>query len=297
MADSVVDVACSSCGARLVVPPTHRTTRCPYCDSPSVINRPVSADRPDPAFAIGFAVDRAKASLSFCDFLRRRRWAPAALRRATADRIEGVYLPAYLYSTIATSRYRAVIGENYTVTEYDSKNKRTRQVTKTEHRPLDGTHRCYVDDVVVTASSGISNDELAVVEPFDLADLRRFEPALISGWTAEEPTLSRDASLELARSEARAGVLGGMHAFMPGDSHHDLHATTELRDEAMDLVLLPLWVCAVRWRRDREPVRLLVNGQTGAVAGDVPVSWAKIAAVVGAGLTLIGLAVILGTLW
>ncbi len=103
-------------------------------------------------------------------------------------------------------------------------------------------------------------------------------------------------SLELAQEESRADVVRRLHAFMPGDSHHNLQSTTEFTDEAMDLTLLPIWVCAVRWRKDTPPIRLLVNGQTGKTAGDVPVSWAKIAAVVGAGLALIGLGIILGAL-
>jgi hypothetical protein len=153
-----------------------------------------------------------------------------------------------------------------------------------------------VDDLVVTASEGIPNTELEAVEPFDLSDIRRFSPAMISGWSSEEPSLSRDDSLELARRESREEVRRRLAAFMPGDSHHRLEAVTELTDEAMDLVLLPVWVCAVRWRRDRAPIRLLVNGQTGRVAGKIPVSWAKIAAVIGTGLALIGLGLILGAL-
>lgn len=296
MALAPLELSCESCGAELVVEPIHRTARCPYCDSPSVIDRPATADRPDPAYVIGFAIDGNRARTLLRGYLKRRRWAPQSLRRATAERVEGVYLPAYLYSSIADSRFRASIGENYTVTEYDAKKKARRRVTKTEFRTLEGSHRCYSDDLVVTASKGIPNSELAAVEPFDLGGLRRFSSAMISGWTAEEPSLSRDASLELARQESRADVVRRLDAFMPGDSHNNLQSATELTDEAMDLTLLPIWVCAVRWRKDRPPIRLLVNGQTGKTAGDVPVSWAKIAAAIGVGLTLIGLGIIFGAL-
>jgi hypothetical protein len=57
-----------------------------------------------------------------------------------------------------------------------------------------------------------------------------------------------------------------------------------------------VWVCAVRHHPQKEPVRLLVNGQTGAVHGRVPVSWGKIAAAVGVGLALLTLLVLLGRL-
>jgi len=190
----------------------------------------------------------------------------------------------------------AEIGENYTTTEFDVRRKSTRRVTKTEFRSLQGSHRCYVDDRLVTASAGIPNVELEAVEPFDLGDLRRFAPAMISGWTAEEPSMTREASLELARSESRKTIIKRLRAFMPGDAHRSLRASTTLTDEAMDLVLLPVWVCAVRWRRDREPIRLLVNGQTGRVAGSVPISWAKVAAILGAAIAVIGLSLVFGAL-
>jgi len=293
---SVIELSCESCGAKLVVEPTHRTARCPYCDSPSVVDRPASADRPDPVFVIGFAIDRVRARGLLRSYLHGRRWAPQALRRATAERAEGVYLPAYLYSAVADSTYRAEIGENYTTTEYDAKRKSMRQVTKTEYRTLEGSHRCYADDLVVTASEGIPNAELEAIEPFDLGGLHRYAPAMISGWTSEEPSITHEESLELAREESRQAVRRRLRAFMPGDSHRGLRASTELTDEAMDLVLLPVWVCAVRWRKDRPPIRLLVNGQTGKAAGKVPVSWAKIAVVIGVGIAAIALAVLIGTL-
>lgn len=296
MAVSPLELACASCGAKLVVAAAERTARCPYCDSPAVVDRPATPDRPDPVFAIGFQVDRDRARELLRRHLRRRRWAPRAVREAATDRVDGVYLPAYLYTAVADSRFRAEIGEDYTVTEFDARRRRTRQVRRTEHRSLEGPHSCLVDDLLVTASGGIGNAELEAVEPFELGELRRFGPAVVSGWAAEEPTLTREASLEMARDEARRQVMGKLRAFMPGDSHRGLTASTLLTDEAMDLVLLPVWVCAVRWRSDRPPVRLLVNGQTGRVAGAVPVAWGRIAAVAGAGLALLALLALLARL-
>lgn len=296
MALAPLELSCESCGAKLVVEATRRTARCPYCDSPSVIDRPATADRPDPVFAIGFSIDGNRARQNLRSYLKAHRWAPDALRRATAEGVEGLYLPAYLYSAVADSRYRALIGENYTEMEFDAKKKTTRRVTKTEYRELEGRHRCYVEDLFVTASEGIPNVELEGIEPFDLGGLRRYAPAVISGWISEEPSLGRDASLELAREESRQSVSGRLRAFMPGDSHSQLQTATDLTDEAMDLVLLPVWVCAVRWRPDGPPIRLLVNGQTGEVAGDVPVSWAKIAGVIAAALGVVGLAALVGAL-
>jgi hypothetical protein len=285
-----VESACESCGARIVVETLARTARCPYCDSPSVVDRPATADRPDPMFAIGFSVDRGRAGNLARSFLRRRKLAPFGLERAAPEKVEGVYVPAYLYSALAVTRYRARIGEDYWVTEVsrDSKGRtRVRRERKTEIRDLEGPHRTYIGDVLVTASRGIPNDDLEAAEPYNLEELRRYEPGLVSGWAAEEPSLSHEESLELARQEGTTQVGRMLRAFLPGDSTRGLDHSTGFENESLDLTLLPMWIFAMRYAADRPPVRLLVNGQTGEVWGKVPTSWAKICLVAAVALGLL----------
>ena len=294
-----LEISCGSCGAKIVVEPVQRTSRCLYCDSPAVIDRPATTDRPDPVFAIGFSVDRQGALARVREFLRRRKLAPKGLRRAVAEKVRGVYAPGYLYSAISSSRYGARIGEDYWVTETtrDSKGRtRVRRKRKTEIRNLQGLHRTYVGDVVVSASRGIPNDELEAVEPFDLADLRRYAPGMVAGWISEEPTLTREECLDLARGESRTKVGGSLRAFMPGDSVRGLDHSTELDNESADLTLLPLWIFAMRYAEGKPPVRILVSGQTGKVWGDVPTSWAKIGFIVAVVLGLLAVPVFLALL-
>ena len=49
-----------------------------------------------------------------------------------------------------------------------------------------------------------------------------------------------------------------------------------LEEEEIELALLPIWVLAVRFAEDREPLRLIINGQTGRTTGKVPLSAIKI---------------------
>lgn len=274
--------------------PEARTANCPYCDHPSVVERPPSEDQPVPSFVLGFVVAQESAQEKASRWIRSSSlFARSDFRKAAAQKTRSVYLPAYLYGALGDTEYSAQIGENYTVTETytttDSDGKtttHTRTVTKTEWRSLAGQHDSYVRDIVVTASGAIENSELEAIEPFDLRALRRYEPAMVSGWTSEEPSLSRDECFALARQEALESINAKLGAFMPGDSQSDLRFQTNLHDEVVDLLLLPLWVFAVNYNANKPPVRILVNGQTGAVGGKVPVSWLKIAmavvAVIGA---------------
>jgi hypothetical protein len=282
---------CQNCGAALAIASGQRTASCVYCTSPSVIERPPGSDRPAPTFVIGFVVTPERAVSIARRFIRRPLFAPEAFRRAQPEEIRGLYLPVYIYSGAAFARYAANIGEHYRVRQGFGKNSRT--VTKTEWRPLSGQFATYVHDRVVTASRGIPNAELEAIEPFDLRVLHRYTPTVISGWAAEEPSLAQAESLELARREAIDTVGRMLGAFMPGDSYRDLQYETWLEQEHLALTLLPIWVLAFRYAADKPPVRLLVNGQTGAVFGRAPRSTLKIVLLVLAIVALIA-AIVLG---
>jgi DNA-directed RNA polymerase subunit RPC12/RpoP len=277
--------ACGRCGAALRFDGLRAQT-CPYCASPSIVERPESPDRPAPRFVLTFVGDRAAAHRAFERWLGRRRiFGDRALAHARVEDLRGVYLPAYLYSAVGTTEYSAQIGENYTETEdYTTTDERGRSVTKqrtvtrTEYRPLSGHHVGYLADVVVSASAGLDHAELAAIEPFDLKQLRRYTPALISGWIAEESSRDADACMQASRHEAGDLLGDELRRFMPGDSYSDLSYHSTVSWESLDPILVPVWVLAMRYRDDKPPIRVVINGQTGAVAGRVPLSIGKLVA-------------------
>lgn len=297
-----MDIECRTCGAQLVLEAHVRTAVCPYCASPAVVERPPAPGRPTPLFVIGFALTQEAASIAVRDWLGRRGFfTKSSVKQGRIDSIRGVYLPAYLYSALAQSNYRAEIGEDYqeteTYTTTDSQGNtvtRTRTVTRTEYRTLQGNHATYVMDVIVTASRSVNNAELEAVEPFDLRTMRRYSPALLSGWIAEEPTMAPAECAALARQEALGKIGQELAAFMPGDSHRALWYQTALDRESADLVCLPLWVLAIRHAPNEPPFRMLINGQTGKIYGKAPLSWVKILLAVLIALALLATPFILG---
>jgi hypothetical protein len=299
MAGSTADVAthsatfaCGQCGASLAFAGV-RTQTCPYCVSPNFVERPPAANQPRPELVVAFTGDAAVARRKLDDWLGSRTWfADARLRRARVEDLRGVYLPAYLYSAVAHTDYRASIGEHYSETEtYETTGKdghkktETRSVTRTEYRALSGHHVGYVTDVIVSASAGIADAELHAIQPYDLLHLRRYSPAVVTGWIAEEFSRDADDCRRASRGEAVDEVGARLRRFLPGDSHCDLTWRTTVQWETLDPILVPIWVFAVRYRDDRPLLRVVINGQTGAIAGKVPLVWWKIAlalAVVGA---------------
>jgi hypothetical protein len=271
---------CSECGAALLVEAGHRTATCPYCRCPSVVERPETRDRPNPTFVLPFTVTPDHARQAVVTWTRRTRLFKKSLDKATIGEIKGVYVPAYLYSAVVSASFAAEIGENYTVTETYTTTVngktvvRTRTRTETEWRSLQGAHAAYATDLVVTASRGLPNRELEAIEPFDLRALRRYTPALVSGWIAEEPSIALNDCVQMARGEAQKQEEQRLSAFMPGDKHRDLRYQMAVKDETIEPLLVPVWVLAVRPDPKRPAMRVLANGQTSEVWG--PESWSAL---------------------
>ena len=293
-----ITLQCQECGAELVLG-QYRTTVCPYCACPTVVERPAAPDRPNPAFVLPFTVTREHATAAVRRWQSRLRLVRRSLDQATIEEIKGVYVPAYLYSAVCSAQYQAEIGENYTVVETYTTTvngktvTRTRTRTKTEWRFLSGEHAAYATDLVVTASRGLPNAELEHIEPFDLRTLRRYGAPLVSGWLVEEPSLTLAECTALAREEAQRQEAARLEAFMPGDSHRGLTFTMSLRDETIDPILVPVWVLAIRPEPSLPAVRVVANGQSAEVWGPERLSPVKIVLWVLGALVLIGLAVVL----
>ena len=278
-----VDISCGGCGASLHVFAHHRTTQCPFCASPNVIERPHETS-PDPTFVIGFVINQRRAAELVQDWMKSAGlFARSDFKDAAAELTRGVYLPAYLYGAVADSDYVVEIGENYTVTEsYTSTNsqgrtvRRTRRKTKTEWRPLEGSHSCYIDDVIVSASRVVKNSSLEAIEPFDLRALRRYTPTMVSGWIAANPSRTQDQCFHLAHQESMRIVEKKLQQFMPGDRYRDLKYHTHFSNQIIDFVLLPVWSFAVKYHSEKPEVSILVNGQTGKVSGRIPTSGFKV---------------------
>src|SRR6185369_16593216 len=73
--------------------------------------------------------------------------------------------------------------------------------------------------------------------------------------------------------------------FLPGDTHSSLHLQTEFSHVSSDLCLLPIYIRSYRYRD--KIYRFLLNGQTGKLAGDKPLSATRIAVFVATILLLI----------
>jgi len=266
---------------------------CPFCDSPLVDTDLVAASPPD--VVVSFDVNKTQAARLLRAYLEDQWLAPNALRRAAkAESVRPVFVPFFVYNAVCRSEFACRVGiywyrtETYTTTVNGKTVVRTRQVRETEWHAFSGTHAKRWYDHLVSASLGVLESEANALEPFDLGRSQPYAHVLTGGVEAEVPTISREDALGTAEQELRqlanAAIASG---HLPGNKHRNLETRSTVDVEAVKMALLPVWVAA--FRSGELTVRLLVNGQTGEVVGDVPKDKMKVGCLFAAGFGFVAL--------
>lgn len=285
---------CETCGANVSIDPQELSYVCPFCDSTYVVEySPEVSGRQLPEFVIPFRVTPEMAMEKFRAWIKGNDWyRPGDLHMAKIeDKLRGVYLPFWSFSMLAESRWNASIGEywykteSYTTMENGKMVTKTRRVQKTEWWPLSGRHHKYYSGYMISASKGLTQADADRIKPFSLLAAKRYEPYFLAGWAAEEYQMEIVEAQKICYEEFYRREQTNIRQFLPGDTSRSMVVKTEFSYENSDLYLLPIYLLTYRY--NDKIYRFLVNGQTGLINGDKPVSWRRIWAAVGGGVGLL----------
>jgi DNA-directed RNA polymerase subunit RPC12/RpoP len=255
-------VSCETCGALLVLPPDEKAGRCPYCGSVRVLEEARDPSRIPPESLVPFAVDRVRAETLFGAWMKGLWFRPNALKSGSAvAEMRGVLVPFWTFDARADSSWTALAGYHYYVTVGSGKD--AHQEQRTRWVPASGSRRDAYDAKLVEK-----------VEPFDLGDLVPFRREFLAGWYAEAYAVDVREAWSAAEEEMVEEQESRCASDVPGDTHSNLEVETTLSGRRYRHTLLPVWVCAYRYRG--KAFRFLVNGQSGEVQGQAPLSWVKI---------------------
>ncbi|MDD2534421.1 MAG: hypothetical protein PHC86_06950 [Eubacteriales bacterium] len=280
---------CDSCGAQVELEAFAIAVRCAFCGSAQVTDLATSPAIP-PEAVVPFATNREQASKSFKKWLGRHIFAPAAVHREyLPDRLHGVYLPYWTYDTATETTYAGMAGEHYYVTEsYTAIEngrsvRRSRQVQRTRWFPISGTYREYFDDVLIQGGSTLEPKNLSKIEPFDLRAAKPYQEAFLAGFGANSYSVSVREGFDLAKQSIGRAIESGIRAQVHADELRLTSQETRYFELKTKQLLLPIWTSSFRFRS--KTYQFLVNGQTGRVFGQTPISVVRV-----------GLAILLGSI-
>ena len=280
--EAVRTTSCPSCGARIEFQGADHAARCPFCDTPVVVDTGTER-RIKPQALVPFQLDEKTARAALILWLGRLWFAPNGLKLYTrAGRaLNGVYVPYWTFDAATQSRYTGAKGVHYyetrtvTVNVNGRNETRQEQVQKTRWYPAAGRVARRFDDVLAIASTSLPVQLGDGLEPWDLSALRPYAPDYLAGLQAEGYTVALADGVQTAHGKMALVIQGDVRRDIGGDVQRIDSLNTDYAAETFKHILLPVWMAAYKY--GGKSYRFLVNGQTGEVQGERPYSAWKIA--------------------
>jgi TFIIB zinc-binding. len=260
---------CNNCGAVLITEPETAATTCSFCGSGVVLSDRLTGKRA-PAYVIPFSISKAEAQKAFKKWCKNGRLTPAGFMSANRIKsITGIYVPFWLYDLhndvevhANATRVRSYRSGDYIYTE-------------TEH------YRIYRDIVLnyvkvpVDASAKMSDELMDKLEPFPYDQLKTFNMPYLAGYIAEKYNYNDRELLPRAKHKVSSYVESYIQSTVSG-YHSVSFASKDIQTtvKRADYVLLPVWI--VNYDYKRKKYTFAMNGQTGKVVGQPPISKGKV---------------------
>jgi DNA-directed RNA polymerase subunit RPC12/RpoP len=270
---------CSGCGATVEIGAGDTTGECPYCGAKYVLaQKQQEAIIPDGI--VPFEIDRNRANEVFGKWIKNRWLAPGKLKTLyQKDKMHSLYLPLWTFDAKADASYTARGGRNHYRVHRDRDGKEHREKI-TEWFPTAGHVHNFFDDVTVKAINNEKSKFIEKIEPYNLRKIVSYSPEYLQGCKSQCYEVDLESAHQTAikkmedelRNEARKEVLRKY------DEVDSIRIRARYRDETYKHILVPVYCAGYNYKGKNYSVS--INGQSGKINGEYPISPAKICAII-----------------
>ncbi|MFD2910129.1 hypothetical protein ACFSX9_15470 [Flavobacterium ardleyense] len=273
-----VNYKCSKCGQETKLKEDIAFFECRNCGN-NVINASAYKSRTIvPSSIIPFAVSKDKAMEHFIAWIGKGFWNDSSLKELSiADNLVGHYIPFWTFDANTENQWSGQSGTYYYVTESyrDSQGKsQTRSVRRTRWQYKEGQFSQFFNDILICGNQEITQDYINKIYPFHLDELKPLNEKYLLGWNAKAFDKDMNDSYTLSKNFITSKVEEMAATYLAADTYSGLEVSTEFCDETYKHIILPVWFCEYLFKDKK--YFFIINGQTGAIHGEKPLSTTKI---------------------
>ncbi len=264
---------CPSCGAELICEETTAATSCPYCGNPTVIPGKFAGElRPD--LVIPFKLDKKEAVARLKKHYKGILLPKQFASQNHLEEVKGVYVPFWLYDGTASGKM------TFKATRSRVRTTSRERITTTDHFLVEREGSMRFEQVPIDASSKMPDDYMESIEPFDYSELTEFSTAYLPGFLADKYDVEQKACDARVAERCRQSMIDTLTASAQGyTTCIPVSTHTQLRQGEVKYALLPVWLLSTQWKGKN--FLFAMNGQTGKMVGDLPISGKRLAAFCG----------------
>lgn len=270
--DDRKEMACQRCGGVISLPAGTLAYSCSFCGSNKVLFREPMEDVLRPRYLIPF-----KVSPQDCRE-RIRRWlgsswvVPANLRDLPVETFHPIYIPYWIFSAKVDAAWEAEVAHEKTVVYYvNGERKEERQI---EWRHESGKVNQAFDSLLVPGTTHLNMTVLSRIDRYDVSGLVLYEPRYLAGMQAQSYDLPLDDAWDAGRRVMRERVRQACLDRASSGQVRNFTAALDFSDESWRYALMPIYTSLYHF--GGQDYQVLINGQTGSIAGPRPVDWQKV---------------------
>ncbi len=260
-------LTCSSCGAELFCDETTVATSCPYCGNPTIIPSKFTGARV-PDLIIPFKMDKKAAVEALSKFYHGKKLLPKTFKDHNhIEEIKGVYVPFWLFS--GKSKFDGKFN-TYDESSYTSGDEK---VTIKKYYEESRTGEISFKNIPVDASKKMDNAQMDSVEPYDYDELKPYSSSYLPGFLAESYDDSEEDCQERAELRIKETASESAEDDISRDSVDVSSFICRISEKDVKYAFLPVWLLSTKW--NDQNFLFAMNGQTGKVAGVLPIDKVK----------------------
>lgn len=223
-----------------------------------------------PDYVIPCQLDKKAAVAALKKYYKGKIFLPKAFGEENhLEEVKGIYVPFWLFD-----------GEIDADMLFDATRSTTHisgdeQVTVTRHYRVRRAGKVPFQRIPVDASGKMPDNHMDSIEPFDYRELQPFSAAYLPGYFADKYDVSVEDISRRAEERARNTAVELLHrdAAAAYQTCAPLSRNIRIHRGRVSYALLPVWLLSTRW--NGQNFLFAMNGQTGKLIGDLPVSRKK----------------------
>ena len=266
-------IECQACHSQIMISPDTVYVRCSFCGSEKINATAYNQNLIQPQGIIPFKITQQYARDSFNKWIREGWFRPNALKSAAMlDSLKGIYLPFWTFDAKTYTRWSGEAGHYYYVTV--ERNGQQVQERRIEWRPRSGDFNYSFDDVLISGVDGIDRHIVEAIYPYNLKETINYMPSLMIGWDAQIYNVDLQNGYGIAKDKMSSTLEMEASRRLGGDTQRGLRVSNQFGNQTFKHLILPIWICTYMY--NGKVFQFAVNGQTGKIEGEKPISWVKV---------------------
>lgn len=263
---------CQSCGAKAILTKQKMALTCSFCGTSNVVKTEQLAGL-KPQGIVPFKIDADDASNVAKSWAKHKFFAPTSFKKsANPQNIYGVYNPVFTFDSQTKSTYDGRLGKHYTTVTYVNGKPVTN--VHTRYFNVKGEYNVNFDDILVVASSNISNDILYQLLPFPTNKAIGYKSEFLRGYTASTYNKNGKQCWNESKNIMKSNIQSQILDKYDYDVKDYLNIDTSFYNNKYKYILVPVYVGHYTYKN--KLYNFYINGDNATITGKTPVSGWKV---------------------